>query len=376
MKVLVAGDYCPIERVGALINAGDYASVFSDVKSIVATTDYSIVNFECPVCNDNVKPIEKHGPNLRCSEKGVEALKWVGFKCVTLANNHFLDYGQQGVCETLEKLDTFGIDHVGGGVNFQEASKTLYKEIGGKTLAIINCCENEFSIATESSAGSNPLNPIQQYNSIVEARIKADFVIVVVHGGHENFQLPSPRMVETYRFFVDAGADAVVNHHQHCISGYEIWHGKPIFYGLGNFCFDDCNSRDVMWNEGYFVVFNFKSQDITFMLHPYIQCSKEPRLELSINGALDEKLRYLNETIANPVLLNSTIKHYYESNSKLYENIFEPIYNRLFLAAKARKCLPSFISKRRLLTAINYVQCEAHRDKLIWCLKRLLDIKD
>jgi poly-gamma-glutamate synthesis protein (capsule biosynthesis protein) len=45
-------------------------------------------------------------------------------------------------------------------------------------------------------------------------------------------------MVETYRFFIEAGADAVVNHHQHCICGYEVYKGKPIFYGLGNFCFD------------------------------------------------------------------------------------------------------------------------------------------
>ena len=97
----------------------------------------------------------------------------------------------------------------------------MYKRKDGETLAIINCCEHEFSIADDDSAGANPLNPIQQYYKIKEARLNADYVLVIVHGGHEMYQLPSLRMVDTYRFFIDAGADAVVNHHQHCFSGYE-----------------------------------------------------------------------------------------------------------------------------------------------------------
>jgi poly-gamma-glutamate synthesis protein (capsule biosynthesis protein) len=121
---------------------------------------------------------------------------------------------------------------VGGGTNLQEASKILYKKIDEKVLALINCCENEFSIATEVTAGSNPLNPIQQYYAIQEAKSKADYVLVIVHGGHELWQLPSPRMQETYRFFIDAGADAVVNHHQHCYSGYEIYKKKPYILNL------------------------------------------------------------------------------------------------------------------------------------------------
>lgn len=52
-----------------------------------------------------------------------------------------------------------------------------------------------------------------------------------MHGGHEHYQLPSLRMQETYRFFIDAGADVVVNHHQHCFSGYEIYNNKYIFMG-------------------------------------------------------------------------------------------------------------------------------------------------
>lgn len=82
----------------------------------------------------------------------------------------------------------YGIDTVGAGKNLKEASKVFYKQIGDQLLAVINCCEHEFSIATEHEAGANPLNLIQQYYQIKEAREKADNVLVIVHGGHEHFQ--------------------------------------------------------------------------------------------------------------------------------------------------------------------------------------------
>ena len=368
MKVLIAGDYCPQGRINQLIEKGEFASVFSDVQSIIKESDYSIVNLECPVTDNKLQPIEKQGPNLKCSSKGVKALKWAGFKCVTLANNHFLDYGQHGVKETLETLDSSGIDYVGGGMVLHEASTTLYKQIEGKTLAIINCCEHEFSIATDSSAGSNPLDPVQQYNAIKKAREDADYVLVIVHGGHEHFQLPSLRMVETYRFFVEAGADAVVNHHQHCFSGYEVWKGKPIFYGLGNFCFDNAYYQEGNWTEGYCVIIDFSKAVVPFSLHPYIQCGKEPKLEMQPIEFVEKKLERLNSTIEDHDALKYAIDEYYKSTSAVYGNIFEPLYNHLYLAAKHRGWLPSLINKKRKLAASNFVMCEAHRDKLIWWL--------
>lgn len=99
-------------------------------------------------------------------------------------------------------MANYQIDFVGAGRNIREAAKIFYRNIEEKRLAIINCCEHEFSIATEISGGANPLNPIQQYYAILEARKFADFVLVIVHGGHEHFQYPSPRMLETYRFLL------------------------------------------------------------------------------------------------------------------------------------------------------------------------------
>lgn len=365
MKILIAGDFCPQLRVAQSFERGDYASVLGDVESVVKDADYSIVNFECPVTRGGEAPIEKIGPNLQCSDSGMLAVKWAGFNCVTLANNHFLDFGAEGVKNTLGVCSKHGIDTVGGGMNLPEASRTLYKKIGNETLAIINCCEHEFSIATETTAGSNPLNPIQQYYAIKEARGKANYVVVIVHGGHEHFQLPSPRMVETYRFFIDAGADAVVNHHQHCYSGYEVYQGKPIFYGLGNFCFDTSPVRtDDKWNYGYMAELELEKGAVSYQIHPYKQCSEQVGVKMLPSDAFDTRFKELNAVIADSKQLGENTSQYYASAAKGIHSVFEPIQNRIIAGLQRRHLLPSLVTKKWQLKMENFIMCEAHRDKV------------
>lgn len=371
MRIIIAGDFVPRDRVAQLLDNNQYEIVLGEVRSVIQGADYSVVNLECPISdNRSLLPIRKVGPNLLYSNKGVEAIKWAGFNCVTLANNHICDFGNEGVKNTLNSLKDHNMDFVGGGMNITEASRTFYKTIKGQRLAIINCCEHEFSIATDSTAGSNPLNAIQQYYAIYEAKSNADKVLVIVHGGHEHFQLPSPRMVETYRFFIDAGADAVVNHHQHCYSGYEVYKGKPIIYGLGNFCFDNPSKRSGIWTEGYMASIDFSGNNPSFDIHPYRQCAAEPRIELLPKDAFNEQLDSLNKTISDKMALKEQLNKYYTSCETQYSNMFEPVQNRFYLAAKKRGWLPSMISKSRKLIAANYIICEAHRDKLIHWLSK------
>lgn len=364
MKVLIAGDFVPRGRVSNQIEGLNF-NFLEDVRPVIQSVDYAIVNYESPVCLGNEKPIPKIGPSLRCSEKGIEVIKWAGFNCVTLANNHFLDYGKEGVENTLEACKEYGLDFVGGGVNYQEASKVLYKKINGETLAIINCCEHEFSIATDASAGSNPLNPIQQYYAIKEAKEKADYVLIIVHGGHEMWQLPSPRMQETYRFFIDAGADAVVNHHQHCYSGYEFYNNKPIVYGLGNFCFDKQGYLPELWCYGYMVNINL-SNEIKIELYPYEQCRKEPKVRFLFDRKdFEGRIKELNNIITSPQKLQEVTYAYYSKNKKNICMAFEPyrgrILNKLYLIG----LLPSFLNKNKKKKLLNLLQCESHRDKVL-----------
>lgn len=368
MKILVAGDFCPQERVAEAFEHDKFEDVLGEVKHVLEGVDYSIVNFECPIIKGREKPIIKLGPNLHCSEKGIEAIKWAGFNCVTLANNHFYDYGDEGVDNTITACGNMGIDTVGGGHNIYEASRVLYKQINNKTLAIINCCEHEFSIATETNAGSNPLNPIQQYYAIKDAKSKADYVLAIVHGGLEHWQLPSPRMVETYRFFIDSGADAVVNHHQHCFSGYEIYKEKPIFYGIGNLCFDKPKFRDTMWNEG-FIVELFFNDHIGYNIIPYIQCSIEAKVLIQSVDIFSDRIKELNTIISTPKSLEFEGEKHFARRIPKYSKIFEPIRNKYYLALKQKGCLPSFVSKARKLQAEDYICCESHRDNLIYYLQ-------
>ena len=370
MKIIVAGDFCPQNRVAQWIDKGDFASVLYDTKAILERTDYSIVNFECPVTKGGEKPIVKQGPNLQCSSKGIEAVKWAGFGCVTLANNHFRDYGDEGVKNTIDACKYAGIDTVGGGMNLKEASRILYKQIGEQTLAIINCCEHEFSIAADNHGGANPLNPVQQYYAIKEAKEKADYVLVIVHGGHEHWQLPSPRMQETYRFFVDAGAEAVVNHHQHCYSGFEVYNGKPIFYGLGNFCFDRSGKWGAKWHEGYMVMLTLKEDKVDYDIIPYKQCLDNPSVEILEKGAYDIPLVALNKVLRDEKRLAEETEKYYTAAEDKMSEVFEPCNGRYYLAARRRGWLPSLISKKRKLLAENFICCESHRDKMIYYLEK------
>lgn len=373
MKILIAGDYCPQNRIADLFDKRLYFEVLGDVKKVVESVDYSIVNFECPVCDGNEKPIRKCGPNLKCSENGVEALKYVGFDCVTLANNHHLDYGGEGVKNTLAACKKYSIDTVGGGMNLHEASSILYKKVGEKKISIINCCEHEFSIATQLSAGCNPLNPIRQYYVIQEAKQKSDYVIVIVHGGNEHYQLPSPRMKEIYRFFVDAGADAVVNHHQHCYSGYEYYKGHPIVYGLGNFLFDYEGYRSTMWNEGYMINLTFEEgEEIKMTLLPYIQCSEEASLKFM--DSKEEALFFTNinrlcDDIQNDDILEKKYEEWAGKGKKWILSLFEPYKTRLTRGLYYRGLLPSYIKNERLYLLLNYLICEAHFDQVKYILE-------
>ncbi len=364
MRVLIAGDFVPRKDVARVFEEGDYDSVLGEIKPLIEQVDYSIVNLECPVIKGDELPIEKCGPNLSCSEKGIAALKWAGFNCVTLANNHFYDYGEDGVRNTISVCLDYGLDVLGGGINIEEASKTLYREIAGYKLGIINCCEREFSIATGTSAGSNPLNPIHQYYKILEAKKDADFVIIIIHGGHEQYQLPSPRMQELYRFFIDVGADAVINHHQHCFSGYEYYKSKPIFYGLGNFCFYMDSPVPEGWNDGFMLELELNTKVVRGNIIPYCQCKDSRTVHVLPSNTFDDKIDDLNSIISDSQRLAQERDSYYEDSMKSIALTIEPVKNRIVASLQSRGLLPLSWSKKSLVQLENYVMCEAHRDKM------------
>ena len=369
MKIVIAGDFAPGYRIEKLIERNNYQECFKQVRDITLAYDYAIVNLECPIVKEMAKPIEKCGPNLKCSPKTAEVLKYAGFNCVTIANNHIYDYGEIGIKDTLDTLDKNSIDHVGGGKNITEASRILYKTIHNKTLAIINCCEHEFSIADEQNGGANPINPIQQFYAIQDARHNADFVLVITHGGVENYQLPTPRMRELYRFYIDCGADAVINHHQHCFSGYEYYNNKPIVYGLGNFCFDE-PQRNSPWNYGYMVEIEFTNSPIITLI-PYTQCNEQPIVEIIQDTRnFEENISQLNDIILNSTQLKLHYVDLLKKGARFYQLSAEPYHTRITNGLYIHQLLPSFI-RRKKWRLLDYIMCESHLERLVYAIRNL-----
>lgn len=362
MKILIGGDFAPKKIVSSMIKNEDY-SFFDELKSLTEKMDISIINMESPFVEPTDKPIEKWGPNLGCPCETVNALKHAGIDIVTLANNHIMDYGKEAMYRTIDYCHKNGIKTVGAGDNLKASAIPLIFESSSKRIGIINCCEHEFSISTESSPGTNPIDAIAQYNAIQNLKKGVDHIIVIVHGGHEQFNLPSPRMQQLYRFYIDAGADVVINHHQHCFSGYEIYKNKPIFYGLGNLCFEGSQRSPESWYKGYLVELDF-STTLTFKIHPYTQFSESNLVKLLTQNAIDEDLHILNSIIEDEQQLKSKVEEYYRESLENTQMVFEPYTNPILMKLKKYKLLPSFFYKMSKLRMTNHLLCESHFDKV------------
>lgn len=370
MKLIVAGDFYPNKRVtDYLINTCSDGAINPQLSRVLHDSDYSLVNVECAITGDDALPIKKVGPTLKASPEVTKVLKNCGFNAVTLANNHVLDYGAKGLSDTIDSFSKLGIDYVGAGLSYQEAVKPLIKTINGETIAIINCCEHEFSVThREYAPTSCPLDVCLIYDLIQKIKTQVNYILVIIHGGHEHWQLPSTRMKGLYHLFVDFGANAVVNHHQHCYSGYEIYKGCPIIYGLGNFLFDNGSETISKWNQGYLAELTFTSKMNRMQIYPYVQCVQSELFNFLKQDAFDEMLDRINSIIHDRELLMAEEEKYYKETSDWYTDFIRPSGNRLLLALKNRKLLPRWYSEKWLLRVYSVIHCESHRDKLLFKL--------
>lgn len=376
MKILIAGDYCDNARVSHLIHEKKYNNLFGGIRDVMSLYDYRVVNFEFPIVVGKTDPIQKCGPVLSGAPQSIDIIKNAGFNICTLANNHILDQGEACLLDTKRRLEDAGLLTVGAGQSLSEAAKVLYVEKDGEQLAIVNCCEHEFSIASKDGAGANPLNVVVQYNVIKAAKEVCDYVIVIVHGGIEHFPYPTKRMKETYHFFVDAGADAVINHHQHCYCGYEIYKGKPIYYGLGNFLFDWEGKRNSIWNRGCMVGLSLtKGANPSYTLYPYTQCDDQPGVFLMKENEREQFLsesEHINAVIQNDELLEDEFNKHVASKMKEYSLLVEPYDSRLTRGLYNRGLMPSAISMSKLTKLYNFILCESHYEVMLAVLKGLM----
>lgn len=192
-----------------------------------------------------------------CSKPGyIEILKKSGIDIVELTGNHNNDFGDSNNAKSIEIYKELGWDYFGGGLNSEDASKILYKEVKGNTIAFLgynyyDSMLNTGALAGENRAGANSYSVEKLERNINEARENAD-VVIVTFQFQECYSYPpsdviypicykplsSPDQKGVFRKAIDLGADVVVGTQAHQPQTYEVYKEGVIFYGLGNIYFD------------------------------------------------------------------------------------------------------------------------------------------
>lgn len=240
-----------ISAVGDISFEGSMAErpdigIFSNVRRYIQPCDFFTANLENPLTTRGKRAAGKC--TLRGDPGWAAVLKEAGINLVSLANNHMMDYGPEGLIETMYALDAAGIKHVGAGMNQQEACAPLCIMVKGRNIIFL--ARSAVMVASPSYAGpSTPgvayLDVDELKHSIARSRKSADLVMVFLHWGVEEYEYPTPAQTDLARQIIFAGADVIIGHHPHVLQGMHRIQNKLVAYSLGNFLFDD-----FLWNGG------------------------------------------------------------------------------------------------------------------------------
>ena len=229
IDISIAGD-CMLASYKNQTTAGNFNDLankytadyfLSEVQSVFANDDFTLVNLENVLTDNNLEEVTKnHSPAywFRSRTKNTEILTQGSVEAVSLANNHYGDYGIQGKKDTRDALEAAGL-------KYGDNDKTIYFEKDGYKVAVI--C---YGLWVESQA------------DFIVKKIKAasevsDFQIVFYHGGKEGIHTPEEWKVRASKKLVDAGADLVIGNHPHVLQPRETYNGVDIVYSVGNFCY-------------------------------------------------------------------------------------------------------------------------------------------
>jgi poly-gamma-glutamate synthesis protein (capsule biosynthesis protein) len=215
------------------------------VREYLRGADLTLANFENPVLENATYHPED--PTFNGDLRLLPILNQGGIDGVTLANNHILDAGVPGLEETLGHLESAGISYAGAGTDLDAAREPMIFDLGGVTIGVLSyqgVPSYDWAWATEDLPGTAPLLEEVMTEDVERLRPQVDLVVVMPHWGIEYTAPPEPEQVELAHAVMDAGADVVVGNHAHWAKGLELYDGRPIFYGTGNFLFDQSWSEE------------------------------------------------------------------------------------------------------------------------------------
>ena len=271
VSVAVTGDVMFGRKMPSVLESGE--SPFRYVENVTKNADVLLVNFENPVTTSTYAV--KGDVPLKADPKYTYLLSGANDVVVaSQANNHALDYGETGLNESIKNLKEAGIYVIGAGMNSAEATKPVVIEKGDRKITILNYMDADnfaeyrgvMDPATANSSGYSAYDSELAQRQIQEARENgSSIVIVYLHYGNEYSRSPNDNQIKISHELINDGADIVIGSHAHVTQGVEMYNGKPIFYNLGNFIFDQSNPAT---HISYFLNLDLVEDNCTVTLYP------------------------------------------------------------------------------------------------------------
>lgn len=276
-------------------NGVDYP--FQYIRSELKDADYRIVNLETSVTERNEKDTSQLF-NFKAHEKDLEGVKNAGFDLVSLANNHALDYGQDGLLDTFQALQKHHLDCIGAGKTEKEAFRSKTATLHGKKVKFLaathfvpNTTWFTFSNTTKAGvAGAYDVNKLSQH--IRKEKKDCDYVIPFLHWGIEKTNRPTEEQRTYARTLIDAGADAVIGSHPHWLQGFELYKDAPIAYSIGNFLFPNYISGHA--TETGLLHINIQNDKLYMKFSPY-RIQNNQIVPMKSQKEKEELLQYLQD---------------------------------------------------------------------------------
>ena len=371
MHILIGADICVTDKDMDKFIDGKIEEILDErLINILNQADYRIFNLEGPITVKS-KPIEKFGPNLKMPLSTINGIKQLHPSLLTLANNHIMDYGEDGLMDTISTLREAQIDYVGVKVSKEENIKYYTIDRGSFRIAVYACAEHEFSIAENDRLGANPYDPIDTIEDIRKLKSIFNYVFVLYHGGKECYRYPSPELQHSFRAMARAGADLVVAQHTHCIGCYELYQNSYLIYGQGNFIFDLKN--DEYWKSGMLLDLEISEEKYHVNFIPFtrqnglIKISEENTI---LKEFFDRSQKVHDSSFVYKKYKEFINNHYVDYLAKIKrENITLKVLRKIG-AFKIYNHL--YFRRNELTTLLNYVSCESHRESLIESIKYLM----
>jgi poly-gamma-glutamate capsule biosynthesis protein CapA/YwtB (metallophosphatase superfamily) len=271
LRFIAVGDIMLGRGVGMRLQKyGSYERAFDNVSSILKQGDVVFANLESPLTGSTHSLDSKRKIVLKAKPEAVSALTSAGFNLVSIANNHMMDYYETGLFDTMSILNANHILFAGGGKNIDEARKPAIIEKNGLKIGLLaysDMAELVFAgdpylrySADKDKSGISPRKYEAVREDVLKLRGKVDLVAVSLHWGVEDSFKVTDAQREFAHKLIDDGVDLILGHHPHQFQGIEVYKGKPIFYSMGNFIFDQNESENM---ESFIIDMKYKGTELT-----------------------------------------------------------------------------------------------------------------